>query len=54
MSSVDQVSLQSDGATERKRWETPVVILASAQHSTRAYTTSGVDGIATTGSAYGS
>jgi hypothetical protein len=54
MSSIDNNSLQPAGATERKCWETPVVILASAQHSTRAYTTSGVDGIATTGSAYGS
>jgi hypothetical protein len=55
MSSVDQVSLQSDGATERKRWETPTVILGSARRRTQSnVNTAGVDGIATTGSSYGS
>ena len=54
MSSVDTPSFEPAPSTERKRWETPVVILASTQHSTRAYSTSGVDGIATTGSPYGS
>jgi len=55
MSSVDQVSLQSGGAVERKRWETPTVILGSARRHTQSnVNTAGVDGIATTGSSYGS
>src|ERR1700749_949273 len=54
MSSVDTSSFEQAPSTERKRWETPVVILASAQLNTRAFTTSGVDGISSTGSPYGS
>ena len=55
MSSVDQVSLQSDGATERKRWETPTVILGSARRRTQSnVNTAGVDGVSVGGSSYGS
>jgi hypothetical protein len=55
MSSVDQVSFQPDGASERKRWETPIVIVGSAQRETLSNAnTGGVDGVATTGSSYGS
>ena len=41
MSSVDQVSLQPDGPTERKRWETPVVIVAAAERQTLSNQNSG-------------
>jgi len=54
MSSVDTPSFEPAPTIERKRWETPVVILASPQLNTRASTTSGVDGISSTGSPYGS
>jgi hypothetical protein len=55
MSSVDQVSFQPDGAMERKRWETPTVILGSARRRTQSnVNTGGIDGIASTGMSYGS
>lgn len=54
MSSADETSFDLAPSNERKRWETPGVILAAPQHSTRQYSTSGVDGIASTGSPYGS
>lgn len=54
MSSVDSPSYELAPSIERKRWETPVVIVASTQHSTRQYSTSGVDLIAPTGTPYGS
>jgi hypothetical protein len=55
MSSVDQVSLQPDGTTERKRWETPIVIVGSAQRETLSNAnTGGVDGTFGGTSTYGS
>jgi hypothetical protein len=55
MSSVDQISPRTGVASERKRWETPTVILGSARRRTQSnQNTGGVDGIATTGSSYGS
>jgi hypothetical protein len=54
MSSADAPSFESTPSAQRKHWETPVVILASAQFNTRASTTSGVDGVSSTGSPYGS
>jgi len=55
MSSVDSPSFDLGTSNERKRWETPVVIVASAQRETLSNAnTGGVDGIATTGSSYGS
>lgn len=57
MSSVDQVSLQPNGATERerKRWETPTVIVGSAQRETLSNAnTGGVDGTYGGTTSYGS
>jgi hypothetical protein len=54
MSSTDAPSFEPTPSAERKRWATPVVIVASPQLNTRASTTSGVDGISSTGSPYGS
>jgi len=55
MLSVDQTSLQPIDAVGRKRWETPTVIVGSARRETLSnQNTGGVDGIATTGSSYGS
>jgi hypothetical protein len=55
MSSVDQVSFQPDGATERKRWETPTVIVGSAQRETLSNAnTGGVDGTYGGTTSYGS
>lgn len=55
MLSIDQVSVQLGDATERKRWETPVVIVASAQRETLSNVNTGaIDGVASTGSPYGS
>ena len=55
MSSVDQVSLQPDGVTQRKRWETPTVIVGSAQRETLSNAnTGGVDGTYGGTTSYGS
>ena len=55
MLSDDQTSLQPIDAAGRKRWETPTVIVGSARRETLSnQNTGGVDGIATTGSSYGS
>lgn len=55
MSSVDQNSPQAGVAMKRKHWETPTVILGSARRRTQSnVNTGGVDGVATTGSSYGS
>jgi len=55
MLSDDQASLQPVDAAGRKRWETPTVIVGSAQRETLSnVNTGGVDGIASTGSSYGS
>lgn len=49
MSSVDQISLQSGVAVERKRWETPTVIVAAAERQTLSNQNSGgVDVVYTT------
>jgi hypothetical protein len=45
MSPVEQNSGRSDYTNERKRWETPVVIVGSARHETLStINTGGVDG----------
>ena len=55
MSSVDHSGLTSVDTVERKRWETPSVILGAARTNTLSnVNTLGVDGVATTGSSYGS
>jgi len=55
MSSVDSPSFDLAPSNERKRWETPIVIVGSPQRETLSnVNTGGVDGIATTGSSYGS
>ncbi len=54
MTSVDQTSRRSGDAAERKPWETPMVIVGSAQHETLStINTGGVDGT-TSGSPVGS
>jgi hypothetical protein len=55
MSSVHQISFQPGEATERKRWETPTVIVGSAQRETLSNAnTGGVDGTYGGTSSYGS
>jgi hypothetical protein len=55
MSSDHQISFQPGEATERKPWETPTVIVGSAQRETLSNLNTGIpDGIASTGSSYGS
>lgn len=49
MSSVDQISLQPGVAVERKRWETPTVIVGSAQRETLSnFNTNAVDAVYST------
>jgi hypothetical protein len=54
MSSVDQVSLRPGGATERKRWETPVVIVAAAERQTLSNQNSGGVDVVYTSTSIGS
>lgn len=55
MSLIETSSLQPAGSIERKRWETPIVIVGSTRRETLSnVNTPAVDAIATTGSSYGS
>jgi hypothetical protein len=55
MSSVHQISFQPGEATERKRWETPTVIVGSARRETLSNANTGVpDGTYGGTSSYGS
>ena len=55
MSSVDPTSERMDAPMERKRWETPTVILGTARRNTlSALNTLGPDGYSAGGSPYGS
>jgi hypothetical protein len=54
MSSIDTSSLQPTGSTERKRWETPVVIVASAERQTLSNQNSGGVDVVYTSTSIGS
>ena len=55
MSSVDPTSERLDAPVERKRWETPTVILGTARRNTlSALNTVGPDGQSVGGFSYGS
>lgn len=55
MPSVDPTSIRPVNSSERKRWETPSVILGSARRNTQSnLNTVGVDGHSVGGSSYGS